>query len=117
MSKFFNEKPSIKRTKEDIDGLEVIIQNIDKFPKAVRPFIRDDEAGKLIKGNSARVNQLICEPENDNEFTCEALIDSKVGPKGKKIIAEDQVVEISNADTIGIHSKNNELDDGVLYID
>lgn len=118
MSKYFDDDPDILSNKKKKFGdLEVRMENINSFPEEIRYFIKEGPAGKLSDGIQARVNKIICEPESDNEFGCEALIHDKVGPKGKKIIAKDQVVEISDADEIGIHSENAKLDNGVLYID
>lgn len=116
MGKFFDEKADVEEVSPDREQLDVDFANRTDFPEDTRDLLKRKEAGRLKNHQSARVNKLVCEPEDDSEWGCEALINSVVGEGQNKRIASNQLIEISNADVIRVQTEEAYLEGKVLNV-
>lgn len=116
MGKFFDEKADVEEISPDREQLDVKFANSRDFPKHTRDLLNKKEAGRLKNGQNARVNKMVCEPESDSEWGCEALVDSVVGEGQNKRIARNQLIEISNADVIRVQTDEAVIEDQVLTV-
>jgi len=116
MGKFFNDEANVEEVSRDREQLDVSFANSTDFPKDTRGLLKKKEAGRLKNNQSARVNKLVCEPDEGSEWDCEALINSVVGEGQNKRIASNQLIEMSNADVVRVQTEEAVIDGKVLKV-
>lgn len=118
MPEFFDVKGKVEKQghSDAVEDSTVELANADDFPANVIDSVLAEgrNVDNLQNSNSGHVNKLVCRPENQNTFKCEALVHDTVVTSDGLQTVENMVLEADKKDVVRVQTEQVKVEDGVL---
>lgn len=115
MGKFFDSAPTEKKVNPGYEDVSVRMPMRSRLNKGTANQVESKHGNDLRNGRQLRANQLVCQPQNDNEWECGVKIHTTVGEGSNKRIVEDVEYEVQHIDNIRLKKENIIIKDGTVH--